>query len=353
VIEIGFAVPGDLATPTGGYAYARHLMAALPGTGIRAHPVRLPGTFPRPSSADIEAALRALSALPPDWPILFDGLAFGAMPAEAVRRIAPPIVALVHHPLGHESGLAADERQALLASEAAALALARQVVVTSTFTARLVAAEFAVPPERITVAEPGTAQAARAKGTGAPVALLAVGAVTPRKGYELLVEALAPLNGLDWRLTIAGALDRSPQAAAALRQRIAAAGLKGRIRLPGSVSEDALAALYDAADLFVSPSLFEGYGMALAEALVRGLPLVASTGGAAADTVPDGAAVKVEPGDVAALREALRRLITRPADRAALAEAALVHARTLPTWADTAACVAGALRAALAPELVP
>ena len=131
--------------------------------------------------------------------------------------------------------------------------------------------------------------------------LLAVGAVSPRKGYAVLVEALRDLTDLDWHLTIAGSLDHAPDAAAALGDAIQAACLNRRITVAGAVDDSDLARLYDRADLFVSPSLFEGYGMVLAEAMARGLPLVASTGGAAAETVPDAAGVKVPPGDVAAL----------------------------------------------------
>jgi glycosyltransferase involved in cell wall biosynthesis len=218
------------------------------------------------------------------------------------------------------------------------------VVATSPFTARLLAEEFGVPPGAITVAPPGTEPAAKAQGTGSPVALLAVGAVSPRKGFRVLVEALARLTDLDWRLTLAGALDRDPGEAEALRAAIRAAGLEERIRLAGSVAKLELDALYDAADLLVSPSLFEGYGMALTEALARGLPLVASTGGAAADTVPDGAALKVPPGDAGALAAALRRVMEDPALRAALAERAHAAGQALPRWSDAAARVADALR---------
>jgi glycosyltransferase involved in cell wall biosynthesis len=159
-----------------------------------------------------------------------------------------------------------------------------------------------------------------------------------------LVEALVGLADLDWRLTIAGALDRDPAEAARLRAAIAASGLEERIALPGSVDATALETLYAFADAFASPSLFEGYGMALAEALARGLPLVASTGGAAIDTVPDTAALKVPPGDVGALREALRAMIADGDLRRACADAAWAAGQRLPRWRDTARAVAGVMR---------
>ena len=344
MIEVVFAVPGDLRTPTGGYAYARKLLAFLPACGIAVRHCTLPAGYPEPSEADLTETARLLSATLPGAILLIDGLAYGAMPASLVARLDRDIVALVHHPLGLEHGLPTDRQAYLIASEVAALALARHVIVTSSVTRRLLLADFNVPADKVTVAEPGTEPAARARGTGRPVEILAVGAVSPRKGYDILIEALADLTNLDWRLTIAGATDRMPSAAAALRQQIARAGLVDRVHLAGAVDREVLGSFYDKADLFVSTSLFEGYGMALAEALAHGLPLVASIGGAAIETVPEAAGLKVPPGDIVALREALRLMISDPALRATCASRAWAAGQVLPRWQDSAARVAEVLR---------
>ena len=174
--------------------------------------------------------------------------------------------------------------------------------------------------------------------------LLAVGAVSPRKGHDILVEALSGLKDLDWRLRIAGSLDRDPGAVRSLRRGVAAKGLGDRIALAGAVPASALDRLYHTADVFVSASLFEGYGMALAEAMAHGLPLVASTGGAAAETAADGAGLKVPPNDVDALRDALRRLITQPHLRRDLSKGSWAAGQRLPCWGKTAATVARVLR---------
>jgi glycosyltransferase involved in cell wall biosynthesis len=349
VLEAAFAVPGDLDTPTGGYAYARKLFQLLPDFGVRPLHLRLPGSFPHPSQADLVETALLLREHARGEVLLVDGLALGAIPAPALTAdvtAGRPLVGLVHHPLAFETGLLPERQAELMASEAAALALAYRVIATSPLTARLLAADFNVAPEKITVAEPGTEPAPRARGTGTPVSLLAVGAVSARKGYDILVRALGELREPYWRLTIAGSLNRNPEATGSLKDAIAGTGLADRITLAGAVGESELDRLYDSADLFVSPSRFEGYGMALAEAMARGLPLVASTGGAAVETIPDGAALKVPPGDVAALRDALRDMIADTALRRRCADASWAAGQTLPRWSDTARKVAAVLHEA-------
>ncbi|MFH6785208.1 glycosyltransferase family 4 protein [Methylobacterium sp. MA0201] len=346
-MRLVLAVPGDLAAPTGGYAYARALLGHLPAQGVAVTHLALPGAFPDPGADDLARTAAALADVPAESALLVDGLAYGALPPEVIRAAGRPVSALVHHPLGYETGLAPERAAALVAGERAALALADRIVATSRYTARLLAAEFGVAPERIAVAEPGTAPAARVMPRKDPrVRLLAVGTVTPRKGTDVLVEALADLTDLDWSLTVAGSLDRAPGCAAALRDRIASLNLADRVTLAGAVTPDALERLHAGADLAVSASLFEGYGMALAEALARGLPLVATTGGAAAETVPPGAGLAVPPGDAPALAAALRALIADPARRAEAADASWAAGQRLPDWPDTAAAVAAALRSA-------
>ena len=348
MVDVAFAVPGDLAAPTGGYAYARRLLALLPEQGVRVRHIPLPASYPHPSEADLIETERLLRETPAGAVLLVDGLAFGAMPASLVRGLGRRIVALVHHPLGFETGHGAARRSELIESERRALAMAERVVACSAATAGALADEFDVPPARITIAEPGTEPASRAIGTGMPVQLLAVGAVSRRKAYPVLVAALRELVDLDWQLTIVGSLDHAPEATAALYAAIQASRLRERITVAGAVDESRLHCLYDRADVFVSPSLFEGYGMVLAEAMARGLPLVASTGGAAAETVPAGAGLKVPPGDVASMREALRRMIADPAAREAFGEESWCAGQALPRWRDTAARVADTLKAAAA-----
>jgi glycosyltransferase involved in cell wall biosynthesis len=341
VSEIVFAIPGDLSLPTGGYAYDRRLLREWREMGVAARHLALPGSFPNPSEADLAETGRAILSSPYDSVLLIDGLAYGAFPEGLAAGLAGRVVALVHHPLGLETGLTPAQATEFVRREMAALRYASAVVVTSETTKRLLVADFGVPAERITVAEPGVDPAERALGSdGESVELLAVGSLVPRKGYDILIAALEGLADKSWRLTIVGADDRAPATTEALKAQIAAAGLFERIRLTGALGQAELDAAYARADLFVMPSLFEGYGMVLTEALARGLPILCTTGGAATETAPDEAALKVPPGDAAALRAGLARLLDDADERRQRSDAAWQAAGALPRWRGTATIVA-------------
>jgi glycosyltransferase involved in cell wall biosynthesis len=258
------------------------------------------------------------------------------------------LVVLVHLPLADEAGLPADVAAALDARERATLNAADAVVVTSPC-ARKRLLERPVPRTTpVFVAEPGTDPAPEATGTDGSSALLCVAAVTPVKGHDVLVDALAAVADRPWTCVCAGPLDRAPEHVADVRQRIAHAGLADRVRLVGPLDPGARDAAYAAADLAVLASRTETYGMAAAEALARGLPLVATTGGGLPDTVghaPDGTrpGLLVPPDDPGALAAALCRWLDEPELRARLRTAAAARATTLPRWTSTAEAVAAAL----------
>ena len=151
-----------------------------------------------------------------------------------------------------------------------------------------------MPADRIVIAPPGSDPAPVAPGShDGIVRLLSVGAVVPRKGFDVLIAALATLTDLPWQMTIAGDRSRDPKTAAQLDADIARFKLDSRVAVLGAVSPERLADLYAGADLFALASRFEGYGMAYAEAIAHGLPVIGTTSGAIPDTVPAGASVAV------------------------------------------------------------
>ncbi len=348
--EFILAAPGDLATPTGGYLYDARILRELKARGHAARALALPDGFPRPTEASLARSLDLLAAAPRGATLVIDGLAFAELPAERLRSLGRPLVALVHHPLALETGLAPAETERLEASEREALAQAAAVVCTSAATRRTLVARYGVPEERVHVAEPGVDPAPRAAGSrgGAPV-VLSVGALIPRKNHETLARALALLGDLAWRWRLVGSPDRDPACARRLSGLIRELGLNERVELLGAVAPAELEAAYASADLFALPSRHEGYGMAYAEALARGLPVIAGDAGAASELVPRDAGARVDPDDVRGIAAALRRLIEDGGARRAASDAAWSCGQTLPRWADAATVferlMAGAPRA--------
>ncbi len=346
-MEVTFAVPGSLDQPTGGYAYDRRVIAELRALGCDVEVLDLGDGFPRPIAATVRDAASRLRHVPTGRAVVIDALALGVLP-DAAQALRPThkLIALVHHPLALEAGLSPRDARALRASERAALAAMRHVVVTSPATRRALVADYAVAEEGITVALPGhdavDVHARRAAGT---LNLLAVGAVVRRKGYDVLVAALDRVRDLDWQLVIAGDCARDRKTAGELADTLVLARLGSRIHMAGAVSDQGLAALYRNADVFVLASRHEGYGMAFAEAIGHGVPVIGTTAGALPETVPDGAGLLVAPDDVAALAGALRDMITDAELRHGCAAAARRAAARLPSWSATARVFVQVLRA--------
>jgi glycosyltransferase involved in cell wall biosynthesis len=335
-------LPGDLHNLTGGYLYDRHMVDGLRALGWQVGVLSLSTAFPWPEPADLAHADAALAALPDGHWVLADGLALGAMP-QVVARHVPRLnwVALVHHPLAMETGLSPAQQAQLHASEAQALSHVQAVIVTSKATAGHLAA-YGVPPERIQVILPGTAPAPVSPGSARAqpdeaVCCLCVATLTPRKGHAVLIEALARLTDANWQLHLVGSTTRDPHTAQAVHALIAQHDLAARVHVHGEVDHDSLQAWYARADVMVLPSFHEGYGMALAEALAAGVPVISTRTGAIPDTVPPDAGVLLPPGDVAAWQAALQRFMGDAAWRHALAAGALQVRAHLPTWAVGAA----------------
>ena len=190
-----------------------------------------------------------------------------------------------------------------------------------------------------------------APGTQTGGRLLCVAAVTPVKGHDLLVAALAGIADVTWDCTCAGALDLDTGFVERVRGLAAAGGIADRMRFTGPLTGADLDGAFLGADLLVLGSRAESFGMVAAEALARGLPVVAPSVGGLPEalgrsrdgTVPG---LLVAPEDPQALGAALRSWLTGVPLRERLRAAALDRRTSLPTWADTGRALSRALAAA-------
>jgi glycosyltransferase involved in cell wall biosynthesis len=332
-----FLIPGDPDQLTGGYLYNSRVIDGLRARGWTVDRVTLPGdTWPVVSAELRQACGEILEGLPDGAAVVIDGLAIsGLLPHLPALVQRARVMILVHCPLVRETGISPALQQRFLEEEREALALAHKVVVTSAWTAGDVRELFGVPDEKLAVARPGVERRPLADGSGG-VRLLCVGSLIRRKGQLELLEALTRIRDLTWTLRMVGSPDRDPGYAALLRSRIARRGLDARITLTGELSGDPLEAEFRAADVFVLPTWYETYGMALLEAVSYGLPVVTCSGGAVPSTVPAAARILVEPGDIEGLAEALRAVLTDDDLREGLAAAAVDHRDRLPTWEGAA-----------------
>lgn len=330
----------DAGVPSGGNRYDRRICRGLPAAGWPVRELALAGTWPRPDADARGALARILADLPDGAIVLLDGLVACGVPeavVPAAKRLA--IVVLVHLPLGDEAGAP----PALAAREGETLRAARAVVTTSAWAARRIIAQHGLSPERVHVVTPGVDPAPPAPGTDGASRLLCVGSLTPTKGQDVLVDALARVVDLPWRCDLVGPLARDPGYVASVRAGIERHGLGGRLRLSGPLIGAALDAIYAHADLLVLPSRVESFGMVLTEALARGIPVLASDTGGVAETVGDGPALLVPPGDPDALAAALCRWLSDAGLRDGLRQAARERRLRLDRWEVTVRCLARVL----------
>jgi glycosyltransferase involved in cell wall biosynthesis len=335
---IPFVVPADVADvnfASGGNIYDRRVSEI-----VDLRPVPAAGQWPTPDTASRVALDRALAEVPDGTVTLIDGLVACGVPSIVVphaRRLR--LVVLLHMPLGDDPGLSNDRAAELDALERETLRASFAVVATSRWARRRLIGLHRLDARRVHVVEPGTDPAPLAGGSAsAGSQLLCVAAVVPRKGQDVLVEALAGVADLPWKCELVGSVHRDPDFVDRVRDLIRRHGLVGRVTLAGAMPAlpgAQLDGMFNESDLLVLPSRQETYGMVVTEALVRGIPVLTTTADGLPETLgqtSSGAVpgLLVPPGDVPALTEALRRWLTEPMLRERLREAA--RKRELDGW---------------------
>jgi glycosyltransferase involved in cell wall biosynthesis len=338
--EIFVVLPGDIddtGVPSGGNHYDRRLCDELAASGRPVREVAVPGSWPRPDAAARDGLARSLAEVPDGAVVLMDGLVACGVPDIVVPEAGRlRLAVLVHLPLADEPGqgdLNAGERKVLDAAGA--------VIATSPWAKDHLIAHHGLDPSRVHAVAPGTDPAPLANGTDGATRLLCVASVTPRKGHDVLVEALSTVAHLPWHCECVGPLGRDPDHVTDLRRLIGRHGLDGRVGLQGPLTGKRLDDAYADADLLVLASRAETFGMVVTEALARGIPVVATSVDGVPDTLgwdPTGAVpgLLVPPDDPGALAAALRRWLVEPDLRGRLRAAARLRRGMLPGWNDTA-----------------
>ncbi len=328
-------VPDGIDDPdraSGGNAYDRRVCDGLAQAGWAVHEHPVAGAWPAPDPAARLALAGVLAERSAGDVVLVDGLV-----ASAAADVLVPetgwlrVVVLVHMPLGDRTPAARPGERAVLSATAA-------VLTTSTWCRSWLLDHYGLDPARVHVARPGTDAADPATGTPDGGELLCVAAVRPDKGHDVLLAALATLTDLPWRCRCVG--PAGPGQIEALVRQADVGGIGARVRFTGARTGKLLAATYASADALVLATRAESYGMVVAEALARGLPVLATAAGGlpeALGRLPDGRVpgVLVPPDDADALAAALRRWLTDERHRAALRDAAADRRACLDGWGTT------------------
>lgn len=334
VVPEGIDDPGR---PSGGNTYDRRICRGLASMGWSVQERAVAGRWPCPDASARAGLTDVLSEVPDGNVVLIDGLIASTVPDVLVPQANRlRLVVLVHMPLGN--GLSADDDAGEREREVLEAAVA--TVTTSSWTRGWLLDRYALTPGSVHVAEPGVDPADLAAGTTAGGDLLCVAAVTPTKGHDVLLAALATVTDLPWRCVCVGSLDRDPAFVDGLHEQVRDSGLGDRVRFVGSRTGADLDAAYSAADALVLASCAETYGMVVTEALARGLPVVTTTAGGLPEALgrgPDGIrpGLLVPPGDSGAFAAALRRWLDDVGLRGRLRHAAGERRATLLGWATT------------------
>lgn len=333
-----FIIPGDINLPTGGYRYDKAILEQWKNAGIEYELISLEGNYPFPSEEEKLLAMKQVNGLASADIAVIDGLAGGVLP-EFIKNLSAhmPVVSLLHHPLCLENGLEYETAKALEVSEQESLKSVSHVITTSDETRYMVNTLFGIPLEEISSVLPGVNRERMAIGSGRPQKnLLCVGSIIERKGHKTLIQALSHLSHLNWHLDCVGAMDFDVELAQEIKALITKHELTDRVTLHGSVTDEAVSEAYHKADLFVLPSLYEGYGMVYAEAIVRGLPVIGTTAGAIPDTVPETCGMLVEPGNSKALAKAIEEMLSSAEVLESYKQGAIKAEPSFPTWQQSA-----------------
>ncbi len=312
-MNLHFLISGDIDTIASCYIYDKRIIEGLKRNGHYVEVLRLPDDFPFPSEESLKQCHKIVKAIPKLEPIIIDSLVFGVIPSilkEVYNK--NPIVALIHLPLSVDPNYTAYQRTLVTSLEKEAFEYASKFIVSSEYTAEILV-NLGINDKKFNLVIPGLDNFSKKEDyPQTPKKLLSIANLCRSKDHTILVRALSALKDRDWILHCYGNLDMDREYLSDFQAMIRRNKLQDKILIHGTISGEQLNEAYLNSDLFVHPSEFETYGMALTEALAHGIPVVASTGGGICKTVPAKMAQFFKPGDVYGLQSILEELLENP-----------------------------------------
>jgi glycosyltransferase involved in cell wall biosynthesis len=335
-MNLHFLIPGDINTLTGGYVYDKIVFEGLRKYGYTLLLHQLAPDFPFPSHNSLNECEVIFADIPQGEPIFIDSLAFGPMYKILIKyKKKNPVIAIMHLPLSRNPNFSKAEQQLFYKNEKTALGEATKIVAVSGFTKQLIE-EYGVKPSKIEVVIPGVFDLpCKLNFPEHPENLLCVGSYLPGKGQLLLVQALSCLKFLPWTLNMFGIQDFNPEYVQKIKKRIKDDDLKDRIFMHRQIAGKALAFNYLNADLFILPSYFENFSMAINDALNYGIPVITTNGGGIPASVPHNMGIFVPVGNEGELIRTIKKVLTDSVLYRNLHTAAAQYYKTANSWENS------------------
>lgn len=330
MMTVYFINTGDIHSLTGGYLYNMHIINGLKNKG---YTVNLLGIHPEGRDWNsLETSCRSLlKNIPYGSRVIVDSLVIAPM-HRVIQEFGKSLkfLGLMHLPLSYDifSGVHRIPED----NELQAMHHMHRVVVTGQFTFHLLC-DSGLNPAKIRIAGPGTENFPR-KGQYKPVPsqLLCIANYSAVKAQDVLIRALYRLKDRTWTLHLHGNMESDKDYAESIGSLIRKLKLEHRIIMHGIVERHNLSGVFLDADLFVLPSLFESYGMALAESLAHGIPVLTTRAGNIPYTVPAAMGLFTEPANEQQLADAILSLLDDPVKYSSLCSAASTYYLQARSW---------------------
>ena len=266
-----FFYPGNINQKTGGYIYENNILKFSKKNKFPIKFIELTSTYPTPTIQDIKNLNKLTINLKSDNVLIFDGLVLEGLDKSTDIFDNFKIIALIHHPLYLE--FKGKKSEVFFKRAVKIYKKINYFIVTSLSTKKLLSKTFHINSNKISIVEPGIEKFKIYKKTlSTKLKILSCGSIIERKKYDYLIKEVQNIKNI--QLHLVGDVSRESKFTSKIKKIISKNNLKSKVILHGKISQVKLEKLYSNCDFYISTSEYEGFGMALANAVLSKLPII-------------------------------------------------------------------------------